>query len=100
MRSRGRGATGAKSYVYSKDREIPIWCWASYRRLYIDPPELDELLLLLLPDVDESLQADGVVVGSAEAERSASATNRWLFMTSSASHGLSGGIDHLPLASL
>ena len=28
------GATGAKSYVYSKDREIPIWFWASSRRLY------------------------------------------------------------------
>ena len=58
----------------------------------LDPPELDELLLLLLPDVDESLQADGVVVVSAVAERSASATSLRLLITSIASHGFSGGI--------
>ena len=45
---------------------------------------IDELLMLLLPDDEESLQAGGAVVGSAEAERSVSATKLCDFMTTRA----------------
>ena len=59
-----------------------------------DAPELEELELSPLLDPELSLQAGVGTVVSAAPERSASRTNLWLFISSSAHHGFRGAILH------
>jgi len=58
----------------------------------LDAPELEELELSPLVDEELSLQVDCGTLVSAAAERNASWTNLRLFISSSAHHGLSGGM--------
>ena len=57
-----------------------------------DAPELEELELSPLADPELLLQVDPGTVVSAAAERSASTTNLWLFISSSAHHGFRGAM--------